>query len=114
MWLTQNQAKVYWMPVVPQVGKPRHLAQLMHDQGEIQAFDIHAHKLELIDQLALRMGITIIQAQLGDARDLPGVKLGSTTARVSRRSLFRFGRSAPESGSALAERRTRLVGFATP
>ena len=58
-------------------GKTTHLAQLMHDQGEIQAFDIHAHKLELIDQLALRMGITTIQSQLGDARDLPGVKLGS-------------------------------------
>jgi len=58
-------------------GKTTHLAQMMHDEGEILAFDIHAHKLELIDQLALRMGITIIRAQLGDARDLLGVKLGS-------------------------------------
>jgi len=58
-------------------GKTTHLAQLMHDEGEIQAFDIHTHKLELIDQLAQRLGVTIIQPQLGDARDLPGVKLGS-------------------------------------
>ena len=58
-------------------GKTTHLAQMMHDQGEIQAFDIHSHKLELIDQLAQRLGIKIIQPQLGDARDLPGVKLNS-------------------------------------
>ena len=58
-------------------GKTTHLAQMMHDEGEIQAFDIHAHKLELIEQLVQRLGITIIQPQLGDARDLPGVKLGS-------------------------------------
>jgi 16S rRNA (cytosine967-C5)-methyltransferase len=58
-------------------GKTTHLAQMMHDQGEIQSFDIHTHKLELIDQLAQRLGVTIIQTQLGDARDLPGVKLGS-------------------------------------
>ncbi|HEY8909235.1 MAG TPA: 16S rRNA (cytosine(967)-C(5))-methyltransferase RsmB [Desulfosporosinus sp.] len=58
-------------------GKTTHMAQMMHDEGDIQAFDIHAHKLELIDQLAQRLGITIIRAQLGDARDLPGVELGS-------------------------------------
>ncbi|HWQ43440.1 MAG TPA: 16S rRNA (cytosine(967)-C(5))-methyltransferase RsmB [Desulfosporosinus sp.] len=58
-------------------GKTTHFAQMMHDEGEIQAFDIHPHKLELIDQLASRLGVTIIQSQLGDARDLPGVKIGS-------------------------------------
>ena len=58
-------------------GKTTHLAQLMDDKGEIQAFDIHTHKLELVDQLAQRLGITIIQPQLGDARDLPGVRLGT-------------------------------------
>ncbi|MDP4161248.1 MAG: 16S rRNA (cytosine(967)-C(5))-methyltransferase RsmB [Bacillota bacterium] len=58
-------------------GKTTHLAQRMNNQGEIQAFDIYTHKLELIDQLAQRLGIGIIQPQLGDARDLPGVKLFS-------------------------------------
>lgn len=58
-------------------GKTTHLAQLMQNEGEILAFDIHAQKLELIDKLAQRLGITIIQPQFGDARDLPGIKLGS-------------------------------------
>ncbi|KJR48721.1 Ribosomal RNA small subunit methyltransferase B [Desulfosporosinus sp. I2] len=58
-------------------GKATHIAQLMQDQGEILAFDIHAHKLDLIQQLTQRLGIKIIQPQLGDARDLPGVRLGS-------------------------------------
>ncbi|ODA40951.1 16S rRNA (cytosine(967)-C(5))-methyltransferase RsmB [Desulfosporosinus sp. BG] len=58
-------------------GKTTHLAQMMGNEGEILAFDVHSHKLEFIDQLAQRLGITIIQPQLGDARDLPGIKLGS-------------------------------------
>ncbi|HBW38439.1 16S rRNA (cytosine(967)-C(5))-methyltransferase RsmB [Desulfosporosinus sp. BICA1-9] len=58
-------------------GKATHLAQLMEDKGEILAFDIHSHKLDLIQQLTQRLGIKIIQPQLGDARDLPGVRLGS-------------------------------------
>lgn len=58
-------------------GKTTHLAQMMQDEGEILAFDIHAHKLKLIDQLAQKLGIKIIQTQLGDARDLPGVRLRS-------------------------------------
>lgn len=58
-------------------GKTTHLAQLMQNEGEILAFDIHEHKLELIEQLARKLGITIIQPQLGDARDLPGIRLES-------------------------------------
>jgi len=58
-------------------GKTTHLAQMMQNKGEIMAFDIHEQKLELINQSAERLGITIIQPQFGDARDLPGVKLGS-------------------------------------
>ncbi|MCB8813998.1 16S rRNA (cytosine(967)-C(5))-methyltransferase RsmB [Desulfosporosinus shakirovi] len=58
-------------------GKSTHLAQLMQNEGEILAFDIHDHKLELIEQLARKLGITIIHPQLGDAQDLPGIRLGS-------------------------------------
>lgn len=58
-------------------GKSSHLAQIMENRGEILAFDIHEHKLELINQLAHRLGITIIDAQLGDARNLPGIRLES-------------------------------------
>lgn len=55
-------------------GKTTHLAQKMEDQGEIVAFDVHPHKLDLIEGLAERLGITIIQPRLGDARELPGVE----------------------------------------
>lgn len=58
-------------------GKTTHLAQLMQNEGEILAFDVHAHKLEMVDDLAQKLGITMIQPQLGDARDLPGIRLGS-------------------------------------
>ncbi|MHB1651099.1 MAG: 16S rRNA (cytosine(967)-C(5))-methyltransferase RsmB [Desulfitobacteriaceae bacterium] len=55
-------------------GKTTHLAQIMQDQGQILAFDIHEHKLRLIEGLAKRLGIHIIQAHVGDARELPGVE----------------------------------------
>lgn len=58
-------------------GKATHLAQLMENKGEIIAFDIHSHKLDLIQQLTQRLGITIVEPQLGDARDLPGVRIYS-------------------------------------
>ncbi|EHQ91464.1 16S rRNA (cytosine(967)-C(5))-methyltransferase RsmB [Desulfosporosinus youngiae] len=58
-------------------GKSTHLAQMMKNEGKILAFDIHAHKLELVEQLAQKLGITIIETQVGDARDLPGIRLES-------------------------------------
>lgn len=58
-------------------GKTTHLAQKMKNQGEILAFDIHPHKVDLIVQLAQRLGITIIRPQAGDARELPGIEKAS-------------------------------------
>ena len=55
-------------------GKTTHLAQIMNNEGRILAFDVHAHKLELVDQLAARLGVTCIDTRLGDARELPGVE----------------------------------------
>lgn len=43
-------------------GKTTHMAQLMNNQGEIKAFDLHPHKVELIKKNAQRLGITIINA----------------------------------------------------
>lgn len=54
-------------------GKTTHLAQKMQNTGEILAFDVHAHKLDLIAQLSARLGITTISTRLGDARELPDV-----------------------------------------
>ena len=55
-------------------GKTTHLAQMMTNKGEIWAFDIYPHKLELLKRLAERLGIDIIRPVLGDARILPGVE----------------------------------------
>lgn len=43
-------------------GKTTHLAELMQNDGEIIACDIHEHKIELIDKNAQRMGIDIINS----------------------------------------------------
>ncbi len=52
-------------------GKTAHLAALMNNQGEIHAFDIHPHKVELIKDNARRLGIGIIKADTADSRALP-------------------------------------------
>ncbi len=47
-------------------GKTTHLAELMENKGKVYAFDIHPHKIEIIKKNAERMGISIIDAKLGD------------------------------------------------
>lgn len=51
-------------------GKTTNLAQLMDNQGEIIACDIHEHRLELIEENAKKMGIDIIETKLQDGRFL--------------------------------------------
>ena len=48
-------------------GKTTHLAQLMQNKGKIYACDIHPHKMELIKENAVRLGIDIIEPVLMDA-----------------------------------------------
>lgn len=48
-------------------GKSTHLAELMQNKGNVYAFDIHAHKIALIEQNAARLGINIITAAQADA-----------------------------------------------
>ena len=48
-------------------GKTTHIAQIMENEGEIIAFDIHKHKLDIINDTAKRLGISIIHTKLGDA-----------------------------------------------
>jgi 16S rRNA (cytosine967-C5)-methyltransferase len=48
-------------------GKATHMAQLMKNRGEITAFDIHEHKMKLINQNASRLGIDIIKTYLKDS-----------------------------------------------
>ena len=49
-------------------GKTTHMAEIMQNKGKICAFDIHEHKIDLIKKNAKRLGITIIDAQIGDGQ----------------------------------------------
>ena len=53
-------------------GKTTHMAQLMQNEGTIQALDIHPHKLDLVAENCRRLGITNVETRLLDGRDLPG------------------------------------------
>lgn len=52
-------------------GKTTHLAQIMENQGQLLAFDVHPHKLELVKDNCRRLGIANVRVELGDARQLP-------------------------------------------
>lgn len=49
-------------------GKSTHLAQLMHDSGQVISVDDHSHKVELIRNNAYRLKLQSIRPSLGDAR----------------------------------------------
>lgn len=48
-------------------GKTTYMAECMGNKGKIIAMDIHPHKMELIENSAKRLGITIIETICGDA-----------------------------------------------
>ena len=62
-------------------GKTTHIAELMGDNGNILAFDIHPHKIKLIDASAKRLSITSIKADVMDA-SIPNDKLLKSADRV--------------------------------
>ncbi len=51
-------------------GKTTYMAECMKNQGEIHAFDLYPHKIDLIQKSAERLGISIISAQVQDASEL--------------------------------------------
>lgn len=48
-------------------GKATHMAELMHDRGEIVAIDINARGIDRLRQTARRLGLTCLQAAVADA-----------------------------------------------
>lgn len=50
-------------------GKTTHLAELMNDEGEIIALDIHEHKVNLIEQQIERLQLSQIKTQVMDAKE---------------------------------------------
>ncbi|SFE40101.1 16S rRNA (cytosine(967)-C(5))-methyltransferase RsmB [Alteribacillus iranensis] len=81
-------------------GKTTHMAEMMDNEGDIHAFDIHRKKVGLIDEQASRLGISIIKADALDARKL-----------TSRFETLRFDRilvDAPCSGYGVIRRKPEL------
>lgn len=50
-------------------GKSFTMAEIMENQGKIFSFDLYDHKIKLINDGAKRLGIDIINAQIGDASE---------------------------------------------
>ncbi|MFW5981916.1 MAG: 16S rRNA (cytosine(967)-C(5))-methyltransferase RsmB [Halanaerobiaceae bacterium] len=50
-------------------GKTTHLAALMQNKGELRAFDIYPHKIQLIEDNCHRLGVEIVKTSLIDARN---------------------------------------------
>ena len=48
-------------------GKTSYMAELMNDKGEIIAWDLHSHRVKLVEETAKRLGIHIIRTQCQDA-----------------------------------------------
>jgi 16S rRNA (cytosine967-C5)-methyltransferase len=44
----------------------------MGDRGKVVAFDIHPHKIRLIEENCRRLGITCVSPEAADARKMPG------------------------------------------
>ena len=62
-------------------GKTTHIAQLMNNNGQIIAVDVHEHKITQIKKNASRLGINIIKTLKIDARDI-GNKFTDKADRV--------------------------------
>lgn len=48
-------------------GKTTYIAELMNNEGNIDAWDIHEHRTKLVEQTSNRLGINIIKTQVKDA-----------------------------------------------
>lgn len=48
-------------------GKTTYMAELMKNQGEIQAWDLHAHRVKLVEEATSRLGIKNVKTQVKDA-----------------------------------------------
>ena len=57
-------------------GKTTHIAQRMENRGRILAFDIYEEKIRRIERNAQRLGISIMEAQMCDARTIGAAYAG--------------------------------------
>lgn len=86
-------------------GKATHAAELMNNTGRIIARDVFQHKLELIEQSCKRLGISIVETQLKDAKELDPVFVGKADRVIL---------DAPCSGLGVLRRKPDLRWKKTP
>lgn len=63
-------------------GKTTHIAELMHNRGKIWAFDTDNRRLPLLAESCQRLGITIVEPVVADARNLDNYLSGKIADRV--------------------------------
>lgn len=86
-------------------GKTTHLAQMMKNAGSITAWDIHPHRVELVKEACRRLGVTIVDVEIKDAR-IPNEKM-----------FYRFDRvliDAPCSGLGVIRRKPDIKWSKNP
>ena len=62
-------------------GKTTYLADLMNNKGEIDAWDIHEHRVKLVENVAKKLGITIINAECKNA-EIPNAGLNKKYDKI--------------------------------
>lgn len=58
-------------------GKTMHIATLMNNKGYIKACDVHDHKIDLINENARRLGVTIVDGERRDGTTLVESEINS-------------------------------------
>lgn len=86
-------------------GKTTHLAQLMKNDGRIIAWDIHPHRVKLIKEACKRLGVTIVDTEVRDARICDESKFGKFDKVLV---------DAPCSGSGVIRRKPDIKWAKTP
>ncbi|WP_233275757.1 16S rRNA (cytosine(967)-C(5))-methyltransferase RsmB [Salibacterium aidingense] len=81
-------------------GKTTHAAELMNNEGTLQAYDLHEKKVRLIETQTERLGITNVQAAALDARKL--------TTKHEPRTFDRVLVDAPCSGLGVIRRKPEV------
>lgn len=100
-------------------GKTTHIAELMENDGKVIAFDVHPHKIELIQNAANRLGLSCIEAKCHNSEEVCSELIGradrvladvpcSGIGVIHKKPDIKYNRSA-EDIQALCEIQSRIL-----